>query len=430
MKKIEPMGNELVPKHKGGIDENGREYQWWDIGMLQSASPENRRRMKVYMKPTPHVILDQNIPLRGWYKGKTEPEGVRPRPCYTEALLTQPYGGTCSTRCAFCYVNNGVRGYRSQGVGVVDPQYPDKVRKQLSQMRTASGAYISSFTEPFQELEAVYHNTQRLSQVFIRAGLPIFYLSRRVPPAWAMEYLTKNPYSYMQFSINTQRSDVWSKISPFASPLEDILKAVEDYSRAGIYVSVQVNPIIAGIVTVEDIEELIQMLAERGANHLIFKHVEIVSSTVKPLVKKMKALFPERGKIFEGLFTETIGHIRTIKEAYRIQALNRYSAACRRADVTMSLCYEYRYERDKSGNITDKTGVSLAPNYTTSDQCHGRRVPVYTRKSTKDRWQPVLECDPAGCLYCVDNNGRALCGNKRMGEANALTPADLTKCVK
>jgi len=112
-------------KEPGGI-ENGIPYEWWKIAMVRGASEENKKRMKVFLKPAPHIILDQNVPLRGWYKNKYEPPNVRARPCFTEALLTQPYGGSCPVRCHFCYVNNGGRGYRGQGVSVVDPKYPEK----------------------------------------------------------------------------------------------------------------------------------------------------------------------------------------------------------------------------------------------------------------------------------------------------------------
>jgi hypothetical protein len=53
-----------------------------------------------------------------------------PRPCFTEALLTHPYGGTCPVRSTFCYVNNGGRGERS-GFKVVVLGLPKKNREEI-----------------------------------------------------------------------------------------------------------------------------------------------------------------------------------------------------------------------------------------------------------------------------------------------------------
>lgn len=419
------MENQM--REPGGVDEEtGWRYEYWHVAMTRNAAAESRKRMKVYLDPAPHVRLDQNVPLRGWYKPKVERAGARPRPCYTEALLTQPYGGSCPVRCVFCYVNNGLRGYRGQGLTVVDPQYPVKVAKQLSRMRSATAFYISSFTEPFQPgIEDHYHNSQRTAAVATKAGLPIFFLTRQTPPGWAVDAVRRNPFSYFQFSINTPRRDHWRVLSPRAAPLDDQIGAVRDLAARGVYVSIQVNPIMAGVTTVEEVCELIWELAEAGANHLIFKHVEIVSPAAKAMTKKMRRLFPDRAEAFTDLFSETIGSLRSVKEEYRIAALDRYLKETKAAGVTMGLCYEYRYGRDAAGRITDRAGVSLGPEYTTGDQCHGRRVPMYSRPDVRMPFTPITVCDPGGCLYCADRHPEGVpCGTPMLGEARALKPGD------
>ena len=423
------LSMEKAHRHKGGIDvDTGWRYEYWDVGMVRNATPENRKRMKVFLDPAPHVVMNQNIPLRGWYKNKHVPKGVRPRPCYTEAMLTQPYGGACPVRCSFCYVNNGVRGYRGQGLTVVDPAYPDKIRTQIGKSCTAAAFYISSFTEPFQVLEKHYHNTERLSQVAIDNGLPIFFLTRQIPPGWAMDALKKNRYSYQQFSINTPSPRDWVKFSPFAARLPELLNAVRECADRKIYVSVQCNPIMAGITTVEDVLDLIGMLKRYGTNHIIFKFVEIVSPAVGPMVEKAKRLFGQkRGTAFEDLFCETIGGVRTIAEEWRRDALSQFLVKTKKVKMTMSTCYEYGYEKDDEGHILSRAGISLGPEYTTSDQCHGKRIPVYSRPQTGYAFRPVKGCAPSGCLYCADKHGsedNCPCNNLLLASAPALKAAD------
>lgn len=409
------------------IDEKtGWRYTFRDIGMTRNAKEEHTKEHKVFLDPLPHVVLDQDIPLRGWYKAKHEPDAVRPRPCYTEAILTQPYGGFCSVGCGFCYINNGTRGYRGQGITTVDANYGEKVAKQIAGMRLGTAIYMSSFIDPFMELEAFYHNTEHTARAAVGAGLPIFFLTRKEVPTWAYDLLKVNPHSYQQFSINTSNAEDWRKLSPRAFPLEGMIQQVREMRNQGIYVSIQVNPIVAGITSNEDIVELIHKLAQAGANHLIFKFVEIVYPSVKSLVWQMKKRFgEERGGRFEALFDCNIGGVRTINEDYRKAALDLFSIECKKAGVTMSLCYEYEFERDASGKVLRSRGVSMGPKYMTSDQCHGHRVPMYTRDRAEDQFKPLEVCPPSGCLTCGDQHGgdeKVPCGSPFLGAANALEP--------
>lgn len=411
-----------------GVDPTtGWRYEDRLIGMTRNAKAANRRRLRIYLDPAPHVVLDQNVPLRGWYKAKVEAPGVRPRPCYTEALLTQPYGGACPVRCFFCYVNNGLRGYRGQGVTVVDPAYPEKIGRQLDRMRTGAAGYISSFTEPFQpRLEPHYRVTERLAHQFVRVGLPVFFLTRQVPPDWVVDVLRANPYSYQQFSVNTPDPDTWRRLSPRAAPLPAILDAIRALRAAGVYLSIQVNPILPGVVRADEALALVDLLADAGAHHLIFKFVEVVHSAERALRERVRRVFPDRADEFDGLLTDSIGHVKTVAEGYRVDLLGRLQRVCTARNLTMGLCYEYAYRRDAKGAVIDRTGESLGPRFTTGDQCHGRRVPVFSRPSADVAFAPIPDCPPGGCLYCADEAG-APCGSALLARATALRPADLNR---
>jgi DNA repair photolyase len=412
-------------------DDEGRRYQFWDIGMVRNAKAEDKKQLKVFLDPIPHVLLDQNVPLRGWYKSLVEATGIRNRPCYTEAVLTQPYGGTCPVRCSFCYINHGTRGYRAQGITTVDLKYPEKVAKQLKRMQTSAAGYFSSFTDPFLDLEPIYHNTQRAAEAFDREGLPVFFLTRREYPGWAYDLLKRNKYSYAQMSINTANPETWKRLSPFALRLPDMIEQVRNLRAAGIYVSIQVNPIVPGAVPNEDIVELIHTLGASGANHLIFKFVEISFPSKKALIDIIGKRHGEAAKAtLADLFTCNIGGQATIDEAYRLDALDLFKRECAKAGVTMATCYEYKFERDAAGEILNKTGVSVGGEYLTADQCHGHRVPLFTRVTPDDPFTEVEECPPSGCLTCAsDNSGEARCQSDLYGKATALGAADWNRPV-
>jgi hypothetical protein len=74
-------------------DDQDRRYQLWDIGMTRNAKADQRTRTRVYLDPIPHILKDQNIPIRGWYKSKFETPGVRDRPCLLPgSLVDTPWG--------------------------------------------------------------------------------------------------------------------------------------------------------------------------------------------------------------------------------------------------------------------------------------------------------------------------------------------------
>lgn len=397
------------------------------VGMTRNAKDENKKDVTVYLKPFPHIRIEKAKELQGWYQSlHNESKASRPRPCFTEAVLTEPYGGYCAVGCVFCYINSGMRGYRGTGLISVPMDYGSQIGVQLSRMRRAAAGYFSSFTDPFTPLEQYYHNTQRAAEEFVKVGLPLFFLSRLRYPDWAVDLLTENPHSYAQKSINTSDPRDWKLLSPGAMSLEEHLEEISLLRSRGIYVSIQCNPIVPGVTSNEQIIKLFKMLAEAGANHVIVKFVEAAYSWAPAMVKNMVRRFGDRGREFEKLFTQNIGTERTVEEGYRIRAHRLFSSAARRYGLTYATCYEYEYERDADGKVLSKTGVSVGRRFTTSAQCHGHAVPVYTRRSADEPFRPVEECPPSGCLYCsAENEGKPRCGDELAGEANALRMADL-----
>jgi DNA repair photolyase len=403
------------------------------VGMLRNASDDQKREVRVYLDPLPHIRLDKAKPLQGWYQSKHNLSPTsRPRPCFTEAVLTEPYGGYCTVGCAFCYINSGFRGYRGSGLITVPVDYGAQTRAQIGRMRSSAAGYFSSFTDPFLPLEDYYHNTQQGAQAFTDAGLPVFFLSRLAYPGWAFDELRKSKYSYAQKSINTPDPDDWKKLSPGALPLMDHMDEIRALRRAGIYVSIQVNPIVPGIVNHDDVEQLFEMLAEAGANHVIVKFVEAAHSWAGAMVDRINKRFGDnRGAGFSQLFTQNIGSLKTVEEEYRLEGHARYAKKATSLGLTYATCYEYAYARNDDGTVIDKVGVNIGGRFMTSDQCHGHRVPMFSRLDTGVPFTEVAACPPSGCLTCADTtiDLKPRCGNELFGQAKALRAADYKQPV-
>lgn len=330
-----------------------------------------------------------------------------------------------------CYINSGFRGYRGTGLITVPLNYGEQIKKQLSKMVLSAAGYFSSFTDPFTPLEAYYHNTEKSAEEFVKLGLPIFFLSRLRYPDWAVKLLTQNKHSYAQKSINTCNADDWQKLSPGALPLKQHFSDITRLKKRGIYISIQVNPILPGITSHEQVETLFKQLKNAGADHVIVKFVEAGYSWAPAMTERtIKRFGEERGRVFESLFTENIGGQRTICEEYRLPAHERYAAAAKKLGLTYATCYEYKKERDSSGKVINSTGVSIGRDFTTAEQCHGQRVPMYQRQSTSEQFTPMEACPPSGCLYCAsENNNKPRCGDEELGQAKAMRTADYKKPI-
>jgi DNA repair photolyase len=371
---------------------------------------------KVYTAPEKHLVSDGAAAPRGWYKSKHEPKGVRPRPCYSEALLTTPYTGYCNVGCKFCYIDHGTRGYKATGLPVANPNYPEEMRDRLKKMNVCGAVYMSSFTEVFQKIEERHSIVERLTNYVVAEGLPIFYLTRKLPPQWAVDALQQNPYSYMQFSINTSDNNQYRRMSPGSYNIPDILSCIRGLREQNIYTSIQCNPVLPGVTSLEDILKLVRMLADVGNNHIIVKFVEQVTGNRRILFDRLRNSKIDGVDKLDELMCQVIGSMYTIREDLRRSWLERILAETRSVGMTMSLCYEYY---DDGG-----AGANMAPWFTTSDQCHGPAVPVHYRPSPGAPFQALQGCYRKGCLYCEEHGTRA-CGSETLLQAKALEYGDL-----
>jgi len=293
----------------------------------------------------------------------------------------------------------------------------------IGKMKTASAGYFSSFTDPFLPLENFYHNTQKAATAFSNAGLPVFFLSRLNYPDWAIDLLKKNPYSYAQKSLNTCDPEDWKKLSPGAMGLLEHIEQVGELRKQGIYTSIQVNPIVPGVTTVDEIKQLFEMLAAVGNNHVILKFVEAGYAWAPAMIERIKARFGDnRGGVFESLFVDNMGGQKCVDEEWRMNAHRELQPYATKLGMTYSTCYEYEYtDRNPDGSLNSKKTRSIGRDLLTADQCHGQRVPMFTRFDTSTPFVEVAECPPSGCLHCGDEDpeGRGACGSLLFGAAKS-----------
>jgi DNA repair photolyase len=163
----------------------------------------------------------------------------------------------------------------------------------------------------------------------------------------------------MQKSINTPHEDDWRKLSPGAASLDLHLDQIAEARALGIYVSIQVNPVVPGIVTHEDVETLFEALAGAGANHVIVKFVEANFPWAPAMVQKITKSFGDnRAAAFRELFVEnSAGQQKTVAWDYRREGHERYQRQATKLGLTYATCFEY--QRGATHRGTSHLGVDL-----------------------------------------------------------------------
>jgi hypothetical protein len=205
--------------------------------------------------------------------------------------------------------------------------------------------------------------------------------------------------------------------------LAEHFEEIREAKRRGIYVSIQVNPVVAGIVTHDDVEALFELLRGAGADHVIVKFVEASFPWAGTLVDKVTRSFgANRAAAFRDLFVEnSAGQQRTVAEAYRVEGHARYQKKATALGLTYATCFEY----SRTGPSSFR---SIGQDWITADTCHGHRVPFFVRADPQSPFRALGSCPPSGCLHCGDDNaGQPRCGSALLGAAKALQIVDLRK---
>ena len=216
-----------------------------------------------------------------WWSAEV-PEGVK-KPCRTllhrfaEAGSSEYYGFTfnpykgCAHRCVYCYATYEWTPEFYDKV-IVKSNAPDVLSADLARFgrRAVEEVFIASATDCYQPLEGRYGITRRCVEVLQRLGIPYTIITKSSTIIRDLELHARyGEKCTIVWSLTTIDARVKRMIEPNTPHPESILYAMRLFSRRGVRVGVNIDPIIPGVTDEpEMLEQLVEAVAGAGADYV------------------------------------------------------------------------------------------------------------------------------------------------------------------
>ena len=213
----------------------------------------------------------------------------------------------CEHGCIYCYARPS-HAYHDLSPGLdfesrlfAKPNAAALLRKTLAKpgYKPATIA-IGTNTDPYQPIERTYRITRQILEVMVETRHPIVITTkstRVTDDISLLSNLAKDQLTGVALSVTTLDPMLARILEPKASTPSKRLEAVRKLSDAGIYVHVNIAPIIPAI-TDHEIEALVEAAVEHGAKSVSWIPIRLPHE-VAPLFRDWLAVhFPDRaGKV-------------------------------------------------------------------------------------------------------------------------------------
>ena len=213
-----------------------------------------------------------------------------------------PYRG-CEHGCVYCYARptHEYFGLSSGGdfesIIFVKTEAPLLLRKELTSSKWKPQVIaLSGVTDCYQPFERKFQITRQCLQVLLDFQNPVTVTTKNKLVTRDIDIL-KAMTAYhgvcVTLSITTLDADLARKMEPRASTPANRLKAIEELSKAGIPVTVNVAPIIPGL-TDHEIPSILKAAAQAGARGAGYSVVRLPYAVKEIFERWLVEYFPER----------------------------------------------------------------------------------------------------------------------------------------
>ncbi|MDX1672992.1 MAG: PA0069 family radical SAM protein [Balneolaceae bacterium] len=215
-----------------------------------------------------------------------------------------PYRG-CEHGCIYCYARptHEYLGF-SPGLDfesriMVKYDAPQKLRKRLSSPRWEPQVLaLSGVTDPYQPVERKLEITRNCLRVLSEFLNPVSVITKNYLVTRDADYLEKlaeHQAVKVTLSITTLDRKLANVMEPRTSRPAKRLRAIEELSRRGIPVGVNIAPVIPGL-TDHECASILEAAADAGATHASYLVIRLPHAVEDMFVHWLERHFPDRKK--------------------------------------------------------------------------------------------------------------------------------------
>ena len=209
----------------------------------------------------------------------------------------------CEHGCVYCYARPS-HSYHDLSPGLdfesklfAKPDAADLLRQTFAKpnYQPASLA-IGTNTDPYQPIEKHYRITRQILEVMLEALHPVVITTksnRVIEDIDLLVQLAVQQLTAVTISVTTLDSTTARLLEPRAPSPDRRLEAVRKLSEAGIYVHVNIAPVVPGI-TDHEIEAIVAAAADCGATSISFIPMRLPHEVAPLFEQWLESHYPER----------------------------------------------------------------------------------------------------------------------------------------
>ncbi|MCD6348926.1 MAG: radical SAM protein [Candidatus Korarchaeota archaeon] len=171
-----------------------------------------------------------------------------------------PYVG-CQHACIYCYADYYTRrrGYRGPWGSYVYTKInaPELLSREILRKRRGV-VYLSSMTDPYQQVEERYGLTKRILDILLRHQWPVLIQTKSPLVLRDLDVVRRFERASVGFTIITLDEELRSRFEPGAPPVSARIDALKQLKESGVSTFAFVGPILPGT----DLEELMLLISE------------------------------------------------------------------------------------------------------------------------------------------------------------------------
>ena len=227
-------------------------------------------------------------------------------------LTFNPYTG-CDHQCLYCYASSYIQNFKDC--------HPKKdalaILKREAAKLKGETISIANSSDPYPRAEATEGLTRRCLEILVKSNCKIQIITKSNIVTRDDDLLSKVPAT-VALTITTDDDNLAKTLEPFAPSPSQRLRAAQDLTKAGIPVSVRIDPIIPFVN--DQPQKLITELASIGIKHVTCSTYKAkadnwmrLSKALPKVAEQLKPLYFQQG--------ERIGGSMLLPKEFRLRLL-------------------------------------------------------------------------------------------------------------